>query len=60
LATFKRRHKEKSKRALDSLARVVEKGGNVFEELLKTVEVCSLGQITECLGDVVGKYRPTV
>jgi isobutyryl-CoA mutase len=29
----------------------------VFEELMKTVRVCSLGQITNALFDVGGQYR---
>ena len=29
-------------------------------ELLDTVEVCSLGQITRALQDTVGKFRPLV
>jgi hypothetical protein len=33
---------------------------NVFAELVNTVEVCSLGQITACLAGVVGKFRPMV
>jgi methylmalonyl-CoA mutase len=32
-------------------------GGNVFEELVSTVRVCSLGQITRALFDVGGQYR---
>jgi methylmalonyl-CoA mutase len=60
LEKFKKKNREKSKRALDDLARVVETDGNVFEQLIKTVEVCSLGQITERLSEIVGKYRPTV
>ena len=32
-------------------------GGNVFEELLKTVQSCSLGQITHALYGVGGRYR---
>ena len=43
-----------------SLARVVESGGNVFAELIDTVEVCSLGQITARLHDLVGHFRPLV
>jgi methylmalonyl-CoA mutase len=42
------------------LAKVVESGGNVFAELINTVEHCSLGQITDRLTDVVGKFRPMV
>ena len=32
-------------------------GGNVFEELMETVKVASLGQISEALFDVGGRYR---
>jgi methylmalonyl-CoA mutase len=60
LRKFKRRNRAKAERALDSLTHVVECGGNVFTELLKTVECCSLGQITERLFEVVGRYRPSV
>ncbi len=35
-------------------------GGNVFAELVHSVEVCSLGQITACLTGVIGKFRPMV
>jgi methylmalonyl-CoA mutase len=60
LEKFKRRNRSKSERALDVLAQVVENNGNVFAELLKTVEVCSLGQITGRLFEIVGRYRPSV
>jgi len=60
LSDFERRHAGESERCLDQLAEVVENGGNVFEELIKTVEHCSLGQITERICDIVGKFRPMV
>jgi len=60
LKEFKKRHAAGAKRALDSLGKVVDAGGNVFAELIKTVEVCSLGQITEHLARHVGKFRPAV
>ncbi|EDY15898.1 methylmalonyl-CoA mutase, large subunit [Chthoniobacter flavus Ellin428] len=60
LRKFKHRHRHQSARALDELAGVVESGGNVFAELLKTVECCSLGQITGRLFEVVGRFRPSV
>jgi methylmalonyl-CoA mutase cobalamin-binding domain/chain len=60
LDQFKRRHREQSERALDRLAKVVQTRGNVFAELLNTVEHCSLGQITERLHQLVGRFRPTV
>jgi methylmalonyl-CoA mutase len=60
LQQFKRRHRAEAGRALDQLARVVECGGNVFAQLIQTVEHCSLGQITGRLHELVGHYRPTV
>ncbi len=42
------------------LGEVVDGGGNVFAELLNTVECCTLGQITACLQERVGKFRPMV
>jgi methylmalonyl-CoA mutase len=60
LKQFKRRHAKQSGRALDELAKVVESGGNVFEQLIETVRYCSLGQITARLQDLVGRFRPTV
>jgi methylmalonyl-CoA mutase N-terminal domain/subunit len=60
LKEFKRRHTAKAQRALDRLGAVVDGGGNIFEELLKTVEICSLGQITERLQQHAGKFRPLV
>ena len=35
----------------------VRRGDNVFEELLETVKVASLGQISDALFDVGGRYR---
>lgn len=60
LREFKRRHAKEAQDALDALASTVKSGGNVFAELINTVEHCSLGQITSCLQDIVGRYRPTV
>jgi methylmalonyl-CoA mutase len=31
--------------------------GNVFDELIRSVRVCSLGQITDALFEVGGLYR---
>jgi methylmalonyl-CoA mutase len=60
LKEFKQRHAAKAQRALDRLGAVVDGGGNTFEELSKSVEVCSLGQITERLQLHAGKFRPLV
>ncbi len=60
LTKFKKKNADKSKHALDKLAAVVESGKNCFPELLEAVEVCSLGQITGRLQEVVGRFRPMV
>src|SRR5260221_111163 len=60
LHDFHRQHADQSERSLDSLTKVVESDGNVFAELINTVEHCSLGQITNRLTEVVGKFRPMV
>jgi methylmalonyl-CoA mutase len=60
LGKFKRRHARDAAKALDELSKVVEGGGNVFAQLIETVEHCSLGQITARLHELVGHYRPTV
>jgi methylmalonyl-CoA mutase len=60
LARFKKKNAKRAGKALDELAHVVESGGNVFGQLIETVEVCSLGQITGRLHEVVGYFRPAV
>ena len=57
LADFKKRHAQKAPTALQGLQNVALSGGNIFAELMDTVRVCSLGQITRALYDVGGKYR---
>src|SRR5882724_9015235 len=60
LYEFHRQHADRSEKSLDRLTKVVESSGNVFAELTNTVEHCSLGQITNRLTEVVGKFRPMV
>jgi isobutyryl-CoA mutase len=43
--------------ALERLQKVASAGGNVFAELMESVKVCSLGQITRALYQVGGQYR---
>lgn len=57
LESFKERNSDKSQEALVSLKLAVLENKNVFEELLKTVNYCSLGQITNLLFEVGGRYR---
>jgi methylmalonyl-CoA mutase len=60
LRAFKKRNAGRAAKALDELSDVVRGGGNAFAKLIETVEVCSLGQITQCLAELVGHYRPVV
>jgi methylmalonyl-CoA mutase len=60
LTKFKRKNAGKTEKALHELAEVVERGTNCFPALLEAVEVCSLGQITDRLQEVVGRFRPMV
>src|SRR5438132_763054 len=60
LAKFKKKNAEKAKRALQKLADIVERGKNSFPALLEAAEVCSLGQITARLQEIVGRFRPMV
>ncbi|HET8877662.1 MAG TPA: methylmalonyl-CoA mutase family protein, partial [Casimicrobiaceae bacterium] len=57
LAEFHARHAHEAPAALARLQQTVIDDGNVFEELMRTVRVCSLGQITNALFDVGGQYR---
>ncbi|HMF29145.1 MAG TPA: methylmalonyl-CoA mutase family protein, partial [Candidatus Cybelea sp.] len=57
LADFKARHAGDAPAALARLQQVVIENGNVFAELMRTVRVCSLGQITNALFEVGGQYR---
>mgnify|MGYP006258041963 CR=1 FL=1 len=43
--------------ALARLQGVARSGGNVFGELMETVKVASLGQISNALFEVGGQYR---
>ena len=43
--------------ALERLQQVARSGGNVFGELMETVKVASLEQITNALFEVGGSYR---
>ncbi len=57
LRAFHARHAERAPRALARLREVARRGENVFAELMETVKVASLGQITHALFDVGGSYR---
>lgn len=57
LQQFHFRNTAKSMQALAALKEVALEGGNIFAQLMETVKVCSLGQITEALFEVGGRYR---
>ncbi len=57
LKEFQERNKDKVDEALKRLQHVARTNGNIFEELMETVKVASLGQITEALYEVGGEYR---
>jgi methylmalonyl-CoA mutase len=57
LADFKKRHEKKAPAALKRLQKVALSGDNIFAELMDTVRVCSLGQISQALYAVGGQYR---
>ena len=57
LEEFKKRHANKAPAALGKLQKVALSGENIFAELMETVKVCSLGQITQALFEVGGQYR---
>ena len=43
--------------ALEKLQEAARRGDNLFDVLLETVKVASLGQISEALFEVGGRYR---
>jgi len=58
--SFQLRNAQRSAAALRQLQSVAAAGGNVFAELLESVKVCSLGQISQALYQVGGQYRRSV
>ncbi|SMD00667.1 methylmalonyl-CoA mutase [Desulfocicer vacuolatum DSM 3385] len=57
LAAFKEAHGDVAGESLAKLQQTALEGGNMFAELMNTVQHCSLGSITQALYDVGGKYR---
>jgi len=54
---FQARNAEGAPEALTRLQQAADRGGNVFAELMESVKVCSLGQISHALYQVGGQYR---
>lgn len=57
LRDFQQRNEDKVEAALLKLKEAAMNGENIFAELMETVKVASLGQITRALYDVGGQYR---
>jgi len=58
LRAFQKLHESEAPAALERLKQsALEENGNVFAELMESVRVASLGQITQALYDVGGRYR---
>ena len=57
LREFHARHADRAEAAVADLKRVALAHGNVFDALMRAVEVLSLGQISRALYEVGGQYR---
>ncbi|MGD9875626.1 fused isobutyryl-CoA mutase/GTPase IcmF [Desulfococcus sp.] len=57
LSEFQKAHETEAPGALKRLQEAALSGQNVFAEMMNAVRCCSLGQITQALYDVGGKYR---
>ncbi|WP_411824491.1 methylmalonyl-CoA mutase family protein [Leptospira sp. 'Mane'] len=57
LQLFQKRNEKDSDPAIQTLKKTSKEKGNVFGELLETVKVASLGQISQALYEVGGQYR---
>lgn len=57
LQEFWKQHESESEAAITRLQEVAVNNGNIFAELMETVKVASLGQITKALYEVGGQYR---
>jgi len=57
LHAFWKQHEGENEAALARLQQVAVNNGNIFAELMETVKVASLGQITNALYEVGGQYR---
>ncbi len=57
LSTFKERNADRAPDALTALQKAAVDGSNVFEALMETAKVASLGQMSRALYEVGGQYR---
>lgn len=54
---FQKSHSDKSEEMLKGLQTAAINQENLFEKMMEAVKFCSLGQITNALFEVGGKYR---
>ncbi len=57
VATVQERFRDERPGALERLKQLALRGENVFEQLLETTKVCTLGEIGRALFEVGGQYR---
>ncbi|MDQ1000162.1 methylmalonyl-CoA mutase [Neobacillus niacini] len=57
LRAFQQAHSAETAKALERLKAAAVNNQNIFAELMETVQVASLGQITKALYEVGGQYR---
>ncbi|QTA81642.1 Fused isobutyryl-CoA mutase [Desulfonema limicola] len=57
LRNFQELHKDEAPEALKKLQQAALAGENIFAEMMNAVRTCSLGQISQALYDVGGRYR---
>ena len=60
LAEFHARWEDEVESALSNLKAAARRGDNLFDVLLETVKVASLGQISEALFEVGGRFRRAI
>ena len=57
LNDFNQRHKKEAEIALANVRQAAIAGENIFNELMRAVRVCSLGQLSDVLYEAGGQYR---
>ena len=57
LKHFKKTNEQEKEDAIRRIEEIALSNGNIFEELMRAVNYCSLGEITNVLYKVGGKYR---
>ena len=60
LENFKLVNKQKAQGGLELVRNAALKNENIFEALLEATQYCSLGQITQVLYEVGGRYRRNI